>query len=317
MPAPATAPLHLLIDGAALALPPGTAQPPWPDLPHLQALQGRLQAAATLEVDDDSLATPFDIALARAHGLPDAPGQTPWAAFETGTLGTPCAWLTPCHWQAGMDHITVLDPAELQLTEAESRALLAAVQPLLSADGLAVRYVRADAWLAQGELLRGLATASLARALQHPLAPDDLARAPAAAQGAQLRRLQSELQMLLYTQPVNDARESARRWPVNALWLHGAGQLDAPHPPRPQVLAERRLADPAAQTSAAAWAQAWQTIDADGGARLQAAAQGGQPVQLTLCGPQRAITLASRAGWWANMMNKMHPQRLSDLRDQL
>jgi hypothetical protein len=86
----------------------------------------RLQA--TLEVDEDSPATPFEQALARAHGLPGEPGRVAWAAFDTGTVGAPCAWLRPCHWQVGMDQVSLLEPGELALGEAESRALLAALR---------------------------------------------------------------------------------------------------------------------------------------------------------------------------------------------
>ena len=86
MPAPAE-PLHLLIADAAR--PPDAPPPPWPALPQLQALLGRMRLQHTIEADEDSPATPFELALARAHGLPGAPGHIPWAAFETGTVGTP------------------------------------------------------------------------------------------------------------------------------------------------------------------------------------------------------------------------------------
>ena len=235
---PAPEPFHLLIADAAPLLADGAAPPPLPALPQLDALLKRLRVTNTIESDDGAPDTPLERALARAHGLPGAPGQVPWAAFETGTVGTPCAWLRPCHWQLGMDHITLLDPALLDLSEAESRALLAAVQPLLQEDGIALRYVRPDAWLAEGELFRSLATSSMARAAQQPLTRDALAAAPTPAQGAHLRRLQNELQMLLYTQPVNDAREQAKRWPVNALWIEGAGLLDTPTPQNPACVSK-------------------------------------------------------------------------------
>ena len=241
-------PLHLLIDDAAL--PPGSAPaslPELPPLPQLQALLNRLGLQHTIEVDEDGPATPFELALARAHGLPGAPGRIPWAAFETATVGPPCAWFRPCHWQVGMDQLSLLAPDELALSEAESRALLAALQPLLAEDGLTLSYAAPDRWLAQGELLRGLACASMARALQQPLTPDALTRAPVAAQGAHLRRLQSELQMLLYNQPVNDAREAARRYPVNAIWIEGAGAQPGslrPDPRRDRPAAARPGAGP-------------------------------------------------------------------------
>ena len=312
MPAPAES-LHLLIADAAL--PPDAPLPPWPALPQLQALLGRMRLQHTIEADEDSPATPFELALARAHGLPGAPGRIPWAAFETATVGAPCAWFRPCHWQVGMDQVSLLDPHELALTEAESRALLAALQPLLQEDGLALRYVAPDRWLAQGERLRGLACASMARALQHALTPAALTVAPDAAQGAHLRRLQSEMQMLLYQQPVNDAREVARRYPVNAVWIEGAGTLDAPLPPNPGVRTDTRLQTPPASTDD--YQRAWQAIDQQSVAPLVAAQRAGAPVRLTLCGARRALGLSTAPGLKAWLMRKMRPLRLSGVREQL
>ena len=306
-------PLHLLIDGAA----PGDAPPPaLPALPRLDALLRRLRPAGLIECDDDAPDTPFERALALAHGLPGAPGQRPWAAFEHGIVGTPCAWLRPCHWQIGMDSVRVLEPARLDLPEAESRALLATVQALLAEDDIALRYVRPDAWLAQGELFRGLTTWSLARALQRPLTPDALAAASAPAQGARLRRLQNECQMLLHTHAVNEAREAARQWPVNALWIEGTGALQQPAAPARGVRIEPRLAqaggDPTAQTAA------WQAIDADSFATLAQALDAGVDVQLTLCSTRRAITLTgARGGLWPRISSVFRPMSAQSLREQL
>ena len=306
---------HVLIPDAVLALPDGAAAPPWPELPALRALARQLRLAERLTLDEDSPATPFEVALARAHGLPGEPGRVAWAAFDTGTVGAPCAWLRPCHWQVGMDQVSLLEPGELALGEAESRALLAALQPLLQDEGLTLRYVAPDRWLAQGELLRGLSTASMARALQQPLTPELLTAAPDAAQGTRLRRLQGELEMLLYQQPVNDAREAARRYPVNAVWIEGAGVLDAPVPPRPGVRTDTRLQAPPAST--ADYVRAWQALDGEALAPLRAAQRAGAKVALTLCGARRALTLASVHGLIPSFLNKMHPLRASHLRNQL
>ena len=309
-------PTHLLIPDAAPVLPDGAPPPPLPPLPHLEALLKRLRLTDTLTCDDDAPDTPFERALARAHGLPGAPGRVPWAAFDTGTPGQPCGWLRPCHWQLGLDHISLLPPGQLALTEAESRALLAAVQPLLQDDGLTLDYVRTDAWLARGELLRDLSTCSSARAAQHPLTRDRLVEAATPERSAQLHRLQNELQMLLYTHPVNDAREQARQLPVNALWIEGAGVLDHAIAPRPGLRIDARLA-PDATPDLAAWQAAWQAIDADSIAALRQSLEAGHDVRLTLCGPRRALTLQPGQGLAFRFSSLFRPQRLSDLRSQL
>lgn len=308
---------HVLIPDAVLALPDGAAAPPWPELPALRALARQLRLAERLTLDEDSPATPFEVALARAHGLPDTPGRTPWAAFESGTSGTPCAWLLPCHWQMGMNDVSVLHPGELELDEHASRALLASVEPLLRDDGLTLRYLRPDAWLVQGELLRGLSCWSLRRALTRPVTRQQLAQAPTEAQRRTLRRLQSEWQMLLYTHPVNEAREGARRWPVNALWIGGAGELPQAIAPRADVQVCRELLDLPARLSLHDWQRAWQAIDANALAPLLQTVRGGAPARLTLCGPRRALTLSSAQGLTQKIMSQISPLRLSNLRDQL
>jgi hypothetical protein len=237
---------------------------------------------------------PVEVALARLHRLPGEPGRVPWAAFENGVVGMPCAWLRPCHWQLGLDNITLADPARLALTDAESRALLAAVQPLLADDGVTLTYQRPDAWLAQGALWRDLTTWSMPRAQHRRLTRDVLAQAPTAAQGAHLRRLQAELEMLLHGHPVNAAREQQGRSPVNALWIDGAGALDAPHPPDPQV----RTAP---------------TFDAASAAELCRALAAGSLARLTLCGPRRALTFAPVRGWGGRIANLFGPPRWRDL----
>ena len=155
----------------------------------------------------------------------------------------------------------------------------------------------------------------MARALQHALTPAALTVAPDAAQGAHLRRLQSEMQMLLYQQPVNDAREAARRYPVNAVWIEGAGTLDAPLPPNPGVRTDTRLQTPPASTDD--YQRAWQAIDQESVAPLVAAQRAGAPVRLTLCGTRRALGLSTAPGLKAWLMRKMRPLRLSGVREQL
>ena len=49
---------------------------------------------------------------------------------------------------------------------------------------------------------------------------------PGGSAGPKLRRLMTELQMLLHEHPVNLRRQARGAAPINALWLWGAGQLD-------------------------------------------------------------------------------------------
>jgi hypothetical protein len=298
-------PSAVAIDGDQRAIPP---------LPNLQALLARMAPESVIAADDDSPEEPFKTALARAYSLPDVPGRTPWAAYQTQTIGTPCAWLTPAHLEAGMNDVRLSDPADLQVTDEQARALLDACAPLLAEDGITLRAARSDAWLAQGEVFGGLTCWSPRRAAGRSLLPEQLLRTDDPAQQGRLLRLANELQMLLYAHPANDARERAGLAAINALWIHGAGRLAQPVAPAPGVLVADDLL--AAHVDRA---HAWLTLDAEPLARLLAHVENGDSARLTLCGPQRARTwvAAPRTSWRTVMRRLFRPVSVAAALEEL
>lgn len=310
---------HLLIaDAAPLAAADAANAPPLPALANLQALLARLRPTDPITCDDESPDTPHTLALARAHRLAGQPGRLPWAAFETGTIGTPCAWLSPAHLQMGMDDVQLIALQQLELSADESQQLMAAIAPLLAGDGLTLRHISPGVWLAQGELLRKLYAPSPERAAARLLTRGELVRADDPAQQRQLARLLSELEMVLATHPVSQAREAARRWPVNAVWVHGAGVIDTALPPAAGVRVAAQLSQGDAPHDRDAHAAAWQAIDRGDAAELLATLRAGQPVQLTLSGPRRAITLDSRgSGLLGRISSLFSRQPLNKLRELL
>jgi hypothetical protein len=287
---------HLLIPFASAGA--SDQQPLWPtpaveDLPNLAALLRRMQVVSQTDGDPDAPSMPYELVLARLLGLPAEPGRVPWAAFETRTIGEPCGWIKPCHLQVGGDQVRLGDAALLGLQEADSRALLEAAAPYFAEDGMRLTYISAGAWLATGEPLRDLTTWSTDRLAGRQLTPGVLPIAGGPF-GGLWQRLHNEMQMLFYTHRVNDERAQRGLLPVNAVWLTGAGVLDAMPPPAPQVIVENRLCASALALDAAAYRQAWQAVDADACAMLLDAFRAGEPVQLTLAGEQRAVTLAPR-----------------------
>jgi hypothetical protein len=114
----------------------------------------------------------------------------------------------------GLDHALPLghgprtrhadDPAALGLQEAESRTLLAAMQPYFDDDGITLHHVPAlgpERWLAEGELFRSLPTASLDRVLGRNVDPwlPKQDKEDAKGTARKMKLLQNEMQMLLYT----------------------------------------------------------------------------------------------------------------------
>jgi hypothetical protein len=221
--------------------------------------------------------------LALALGLQGGAGQLPWAARAAradGVATGDLAWglLTPAHWHLGTDQVSLADPAGLMLDEAASRAFHDAVRELFTSEGHALHYGAATRWYIAHESLAGLATASLDRVVGRNvdawLGSDPAAR--------RLRRLQSEVQMLLYTHPLNDSREARGLLPVNSFWLSGCGVAQAETGPSPTI--DERLRSPALADDWAAWCKAWETLDAGPLAELLAQARHGGPLRLTLCG---------------------------------
>ena len=292
--------MHLLIpfafcssEGCAQALPKL-------NLPHLTQLLSRLASQPPDTADLFSLSTPHERALARALGLPVQDGLIPWAALRAQASG---AWgfVTPCHWQVATNHITMSGQMLPDFSQAESQALMAAMQPYFEEDGITLHYEHPMLWLAQGAMLNGLPTASLDRVagrnVEHWM--------PRSAQAAPLRRLQNEMQMLLYTHPVNDARAARGVLPVNSFWLSGTGALTALHQPKttdPKVVDSLRAS--ALNEDWPAWTQAWQALDATECAALVQAIKQGQSIQLTLCGEGSAQTYVTQPeALWRRFMN--------------
>jgi hypothetical protein len=277
-------------------------------LPNLQRLARRLGVEATDAGDPASLSPPHERVLAHAHGLEAAPdGLVPLAALQVqqsgrGDPGDGWAWIQPAHWRVGADHIAMAQPRDLQLDREDSLALLEAMRPWFAEDGITLAYDTPLRWLAQGEIFRVLPTASLDRVAGGAI---DRWLPSGGGSGRTVRRLQQEMQMLLYTLPLNDARQRRGLLPVNSFWVSGSGAL----PPGPHAAAGLQviptLRDAALQGDWAAWAAAWQQLDAKECARLLADVDQGRTARLTLCGEAGARTWSSTipAGAWRRLAN--------------
>lgn len=275
-------------------------------LPGLDRLLARMAPAETDLGEAATLSPPHERALARALGLPLEDGRIPWAARLArrrghDTAGKAWATITPCHWKVETDHIRMGLPFDLQLSPGESRVLLHAMRPYFEGDGITLIEGTEQQWLAHGPLFEALGTASLDRVVGRTV--DDWL--PREAGARTLRRLQQEMQMLLYTHAVNDARAAAGKLPVNSFWVSGTGTLppataaDEQQAAGPRVVGSLR--EPALRQDAAAWAAAWAQLDSTGCAALLADLEQGRPVRLTLCGERHARSWQGAAGRWQRM----------------
>ena len=271
---------------------------------------------ATGPGSERTLSAPHERLLAQEQGwagLPD--GLLPWAALEAGELaqpGTAWGWVTLCHWAMGREHATLSDPAALNVTPEESQALLSAMRPFFESDGIQLHPLTPGRWLAEGEAL-AQPTASLDRVLGRNVDP----WLPSASGARVLRRLQNEMQMLLYTHPVNEARQAVRQLTVNSVWFSGTGR-PAPATVPADVQVVRSLAQAALAEDWAAYAQAWAELDRQEIAALLQRQRAGQCVRLSLCGERGSLTLESaRPSLWSRLNPWRGQPRWPDLLEGL
>jgi len=272
-------------------------------LPHLSQLLARLSPALRDSGDEASLSLPHERALATAIGWHGADGCLPWAARLAASDGIDtgdAAWglLTPVHWHLAADHVALVDPAVLALDEDGSRTLLQAVRGLFESEGWHIEWGAPLRWYAAHEALRDLPTASIDRVIGRNV---DVWMPPDA-RVALIRRLQSEVQMLLYHAPDNDERVAQGLLPVNSFWLSACGALQRERAV-PELQVDDRLRAPALVEDWAAWAEAWRSLDAGPLAALLQRIARGEPAALTLCGERHAQRLDNAApqSSWARL----------------
>jgi hypothetical protein len=182
--------------------------------------------------------------------------------------------VTPCHWSVGIDHIRMENPDDLKITDRESRELFGAIEPYFTDDGITLTYDTPLRWLAQGEALshmasQGISFASLDRVIGRNV---DVWQ-PQSVASKSIRRLQNEMQMLLYTHPINEAREARGLPTVNSFWLSRTATIDARF--------DFSLRDSALRGDWQTWSQVWVALDK----KLS-------PItQITLCGERHSIRL--------------------------
>jgi hypothetical protein len=303
--------MHLIVPFAAVSSPamaPALAQCNALRLPQLHELLVAAHAQAPVLGDEWSFNTPAERALAQALGVDAPDGLLPTAAWLAQAQpdqpdwqpdpSLPLGLLCPAHWRLGTEQISLLPPSALALDAAASRAFFAAVAPLFESEGAQLHWAAPLRWYVQHSALAGLRCASL-----HRVVGRNVDRwLPAQPEARLWRRLQNEVQMLLYTHPLNAQREAQGLLALNSFWLCGAGAATRVHWPA-GLQVDERLVEPALAEDAVAWLDAWRTLDDEVLAPALVAAREGQPLRLTLCGERGAQSLVLATGvrqapWW-------------------
>jgi len=309
-------------------------------LPHLRQwlMQSQRVGVAVDAPVDPLLATltpPHERAWAHTVGWPLVDGGLPWAAraaTEQGFAATqtheaspvsPSDWafISLCNWHVSNGQVTLGDPAHLALDTDTDAVLFNAMQPFFAEDGIDLLPYKPGQWLARSPLFADLRTASLDRVIGRNIDPW-LVGCETGAERLSLaaklvRRLQNEMQMLLYTHPVNDHR----RLTINSFWVHGTGTLlsdakaasvdasSAAKPlayPAPNVV--QTLRSSALQQDFIGWLEAWHSVDAEVIAPLLARVAAGEPQRLVLCGEHEFQVYDSAApSLWQRVRQRFVP----------
>ncbi len=260
---------HFLIPFASSLDPACQAAIKMLQLPNLTRFLKQADIARTDQGDEFDFIPPHERAIA--------------ASVRAELVDAPLVVVTPCQWSVGIDNIRMDNPDDLQLTDAESRALFATVQPYFSEDGIELTYDSPLRWLAQSQTLQGLALASLDRVIGRNV---DVWQPQSSASKA-IRRLQNEMQMLLYTHPLNEAREARGLPTVNSFWLSRSVAASE----NVNLIVDNSLREPAMRGDWNEWSHAWETISKKLPQAQPSAGQYSKGLQVILCGERHSICL--------------------------
>ena len=161
----------------------------------------------------------FDIS--RAQPLPAAalsllgdgadPGEDYWVRLD------------PVHLRAERSRLLLVTLPPGDIAPHEADALRAALAAHLAQEGYALHAAQAQRWYLRSPRPLDLLT----RPPQRCAGTLDEHHLPAGADGAAMRRLITEAQMLLHELPVNEAREAEGKLAVNGVWPWGGGAMIA------------------------------------------------------------------------------------------
>ncbi|ALE55264.1 regulator [Paraburkholderia sp. RL17-368-BIF-A] len=210
-------------------------------LPHERWIArqfGALSTSATSATSATSTTRPADATNASpaADEAPLAPYMLRADGGDPGDATWAC--VQPVHVRIAHDHLVLIDPASLELSDEEASALLAVARPLIEELGVRIEAPNPTRWYLSGDGFGTLAGASPLRAsgrnieiwLPHEAHSGERSRA--------WMKLQNEVQMAWFEHPVNESREARGLPAVNSIWFHAQGAARPVQSPFTQVFSD-------------------------------------------------------------------------------
>lgn len=136
----------------------------------------------------------------------------------------PCLRADPVHMIPDRDRALLLPPQTLELSAPEVQTLVADLNDFLKDDPLTLVAPHAERWYLSGDTLVSMTRPSPEQLAYTDVGPDETAASTedALREQRRMRSLMSEIEMFLYTHPVNEERRRQARPTVAGLYLWGS-----------------------------------------------------------------------------------------------
>ena len=282
--------------------------------PTHQPLWRQVQSTPTTQMPDTAMSACHEIAWAQAMGWDVKNGQVPLAAVAAQAQGLHgpsdhgWAFIDAVHWHISQGQVNLSVPTPI--TADETAALGDAMRPYLEQDGIHLHAHQPGRWLAHATVFKHLPSVSLdcvnGQRIDHWLQPHGIAAQTH--DERLLRRLQNEMQMLLYTHPINDHRAVA----LNSIWFSGTGEL-------PTTMGSSNA--PAAVQLDQSLREAWLSQNPEVFVPAFSTVLENTIIpaltrheQVLLCNPVRGVWLQTQTpSWIRRLQHWLHPIQLCDL----
>jgi hypothetical protein len=236
--------LHLLVPFALPSAAAASTALAGLDFPALSKLVARATLGEKVIGEDFQRTLPHERWVARAFGAaaPQSASGTsastgaaaddeaplaPWMLLADGGTPGDATWacIQPVHVRIAHDHLVLIDPASLELSDTDAATLYEVARPLIEEMGVRVEAPTPQRWYLSSDQFGTLAGASPLRAsgrnieiwLPHEAHSGQRSRA--------WMKVQNEVQMAWFEHPVNEAREARGLPAVNSIWFHAQGAL--------------------------------------------------------------------------------------------
>jgi len=142
---------------------------------------------------------------------------------EGGGEATHAYWLyvAPVNLLMGRDSFFLAEPAPLSVSKEEARSLINSLNQHFSQDGYHF-YLQGNDWFLGLDADPSIVTTPV----NQVIGKDISAYLPQGSGALAWAAWQNEMQMLLFSHPINQAREARQLPIVNSLWCYGLGKLN-------------------------------------------------------------------------------------------